>query len=212
MSLIEIEHDLNRLDGELKQLEAEYTMFFAGRLPKPPWETRARVDAAMKQIDREPIKNTALKFRFSTIQSRYAAFVELWDRGMRAKEEGRSGGLSTQPDMRAPGRQERADAGRAMPAVAGRPRQAEQTLNALYETLTEARRQVGAPQISFERFSDVVSKEIDRLRAAGKSGVTFRVAIKDGKAHLTARTSKSSERPAGGPGTDGRDSGKGGKA
>ena len=30
-----------RLEADLKQLEAEYNMFFAGRLPKPPWETRA---------------------------------------------------------------------------------------------------------------------------------------------------------------------------
>ena len=40
-----IDRDLQRLEAELKQLEAEYNMFFAGRLPKPPWETRARVEA-----------------------------------------------------------------------------------------------------------------------------------------------------------------------
>ena len=34
------------LEAELKRLEAEYNMFFAGRLPRPPWETRARVDGA----------------------------------------------------------------------------------------------------------------------------------------------------------------------
>ena len=29
-------------------------MFFSGRLPKPPWETRARVAALVKQYDRAP--------------------------------------------------------------------------------------------------------------------------------------------------------------
>ncbi len=204
MSLIDIENDLNRLDGELRQLEAEYTMFFAGRLPKPPWDTRARVDAAMKQLDREPIKNTALKFRFSTIQSRYATFVDLWERGMRAKEEGRSSPLSSIPaDTRTRPRDTDSAARAGIPT---RPRQSEQTLQSLYETLSEARRQVGAPAISFDRFSDVVSKEIDRLRAAGKSGVTFRVAIKDGKAHLTARTSRTTT------GREERESGKDTKA
>lgn len=29
----------------LKHLEAKYNVFFAGRLPRPPWETRSRVDA-----------------------------------------------------------------------------------------------------------------------------------------------------------------------
>ena len=41
----EIDRDITRLEADLKQLEAEYNMFFSGRLPKPPWETRARVDA-----------------------------------------------------------------------------------------------------------------------------------------------------------------------
>jgi hypothetical protein len=209
VSLFDIEQDLNRLDGELRQLEAEYTMFFAGRLPKPPWETRARVDATLKQLDREPIKNTALRFRFTTIQSRYASFVDLWERGMRNREEGRTGPLSQPPDTRT---STQSNADRVMHVATARPRQNDQTLNALYESLSEARRQVGAPDIPFTRFSDVVKKEIERLRAAGKSGVTFRVAIKDGKAHLTARTGRNSGHAAAGAGKNEGDNGEGGKA
>ena len=37
------------LEAELKRLEAEYNMFFAGRLPRPPWETRGRVEALVKR-------------------------------------------------------------------------------------------------------------------------------------------------------------------
>ena len=29
------------LEAEIRRLEAEYNMFFAGRLPRLPWETRA---------------------------------------------------------------------------------------------------------------------------------------------------------------------------
>ena len=87
----DIERDLQRLEADLKQLEAEYNMFFSGRLPKPPWETRARVEALVKQYDRAHIQNTGDRFRFSTLQSRFAAFIDLWDRGLRAREEGRPG-------------------------------------------------------------------------------------------------------------------------
>src|SRR5580765_7470869 len=66
-------------------------MFFSGRLPKPPWETRARVEALVKQYDRAHIVNTGDRFRFTTLQSRFATFVDLWDRGLRAREEGRPG-------------------------------------------------------------------------------------------------------------------------
>ena len=43
--------ELQSLEAELKRLEAEYNMFFAGRLPRPPWETRSRVDAIVKRLD-----------------------------------------------------------------------------------------------------------------------------------------------------------------
>ena len=72
MPVSNIDRELTRLETDLKQLEAEYNMFFAGRLPKPPWETRARVEAVVKQLDRGHIPNTGDRFRFTTLQSRYA--------------------------------------------------------------------------------------------------------------------------------------------
>ena len=64
----DVERDLLRLEADLKQLEAEYNMFFSGRLPRPPWETRARVDSLVKHYDRTPISNYGLRFRFTTLQ------------------------------------------------------------------------------------------------------------------------------------------------
>ena len=58
MAKSELDQDLTRLEAGLKQLEAEYNMYFAGRLPKPPWETRARVAAQVKTLDRMHIQNT----------------------------------------------------------------------------------------------------------------------------------------------------------
>ena len=91
MSPSETERGLNTLEAELRRLEAEYNMFFAGRLPKPPWEMRSRVEVPVKQYDHAHIPNTGDRFRFTTLQSRYASFVDLWDRRMRAREEGRAG-------------------------------------------------------------------------------------------------------------------------
>src|SRR3954462_4450246 len=97
-----MDRDLTRLEADLKRLEAEYNMYFSGRLPKPPWETRNRVAALVKQYDRAHIQNTGDRFRFNTLQSRFATFVDLWDRGRRAREEGRAGPFSqprkTEPD------------------------------------------------------------------------------------------------------------------
>jgi hypothetical protein len=87
----EFERELQRLEVELKRLEAEYTMFFAGRLPRAPLETRSRVQALVTQYDRRRIDNTGQRFRFATIQARFASLTDLWDRGLRAREDGRAG-------------------------------------------------------------------------------------------------------------------------
>jgi hypothetical protein len=94
---------IERLEAELKRLEAEYNMYFAGRLPRPPFETRTRLAALMKQMDREHLTNYAERFRFNTLQTRYSRFIDLWDRGLRAREEGRSGPFA-QPKAAAPPR------------------------------------------------------------------------------------------------------------
>ena len=190
MSLTNIERDLERLEAELKVLEAEYTMYFAGRLSKPPVDTRRRVDATVRRIDRTPMQNTAIRFRFATIQSRYAAFAELWERGMRAREEGRAGPFTPSSDQRPVSDDDRGSrpGDRVVHVATVHDGRDESTLDALYESLAIARREVGAVEVPFQRFAKVVTSELERLHAQGSADVVFRVTIKDGKAHLTARS------------------------
>ncbi len=88
------DRDLKTLEVELRRLEAEYNMYFAGRLPRPPVESRRRVAGLVRQLDRQRLSNYAERFRFTTLQSRFQTFTDLWDRGLRAKEEGRPGPLT----------------------------------------------------------------------------------------------------------------------
>ena len=85
----DFDREMSRLESEIKRLEVEYNMFFAGRLPRLPWETRARVEQLVKRYDRMNLSNTAQRFRFGAVQARFMAFCELWERNLRAKEEGR---------------------------------------------------------------------------------------------------------------------------
>ena len=91
MALQQSEWDkqMMQLDAEIRRLEAEFNMFFAGRLPRPPWETRARVAALVKKHDKSFIRNTADRFRFESLQNRYSKFLELWERQMTNRELGR---------------------------------------------------------------------------------------------------------------------------
>lgn len=182
-----VDRDLQRLESELKQLEAEYNMFFAGRLPRPPWETRGRVEALVKQYDRAHIQNTGDRFRFSTMQSRFAAFVELWDRGLRAREEGRPGPFA---HKRAPVEKTGAEDRILHVASFQDPVREIDKLTDLYESLSEARREVGQDQLPFHKFAELVKTQVQKLRQTGSPEVAFRVAVKDGKVNFTARALK----------------------
>ena len=184
-----VERDLQRLETEMRRLEAEYNMFFAGRLPKPPWETRSRVDAIVKQFDRAHIQNYGDRFRFLTLQSRYAAFIDLWDRGLRAREEGRSGPFVHKR------KEEKAEPKKARDRVLHvaafkNPVQEEDKLHDLYDSLVEARRSIGEDALPFHKFADLVKTQVKKLRENGSPEVSFRVAVKDGKVNFTARAMK----------------------
>jgi len=182
----ENEHNLNRLEAELKRLEAEYNMFFSGRLPKPPWETRSRVDALIKQYDRVHIQNFGDRFRFSTLQARFAAFVDLWDRGLRAREEGRPGPFSQKKPDQAE-RPKRPEDRIVHVAAFHDPMHEMNKLHDLYDSLVAARREVGVESVPFHKFAELVKNQVEKLKASGSAEVAFRVAVKDGKVNFTAR-------------------------
>ena len=181
-----IDHDLQRLETELKRLEVEYNMFFAGRLPKPPWDTRGRVEALVKQYDRGHITNTGDRFRFLTLQSRFAAFIDLWDRGLRAREEGRPGPFAHKRPPSEPEKKRPED--RIVHVSSFRdPLREMDKLTELYESLAEARREVGDEAPPFHKFAELVKNQVTKLRQSGTPEVAFRVAVKDGKVNFTAR-------------------------
>jgi hypothetical protein len=192
----EFDQEMTRLEAEIKRLEAEYNMFFAGRLPRLPWETRARVEKLVKRYDRTPLKNTAQRFRFDTVQARFIKFCELWERNLRSKEEGRQlRGHRAVPD--APARASDApdadaEAGKAkvvhVAAIRDPSRDADQ-LKSLYEQLSQARKEAGAQPLPFKQFAAVVKAQVSKL-GGDQGAVKFRVAVEDGKVTLAARPEK----------------------
>ena len=183
-----VDRDLAVLEADLKRLEAEYNMFFAGRLPRPPWETRNRVEAMTKRLDREQLGNYGSRFRFGTLQSRLAAFIDLWDRGLRAREEGRPGPFShpRAAEPPAPKRAEMEDRILHVTTFSDPLREIEK-LRDLYHRLAEARRESGQDVIPFHRFADLVKTQVSSMKEKGSPEVAFRVAVKDGKLNFTAR-------------------------
>ena len=184
----DLEPDLRALEAELRRLEAEYNMFFAGQLPRPPWETRTHVERVMKRLERTVhTEGSAVdRFRQQSLQSRLAAFVDLWDRGVRAREEGRPGPLAhrraAEPDVDKP------PADRIVHVtVFTDPAKELDRLRDLYDRLTDVRRELGSPQVPFHKFADLIRENVAEMKRKGVPEVAFRVAVHDGKVTFTAR-------------------------
>jgi hypothetical protein len=192
----ERERELNRLVADVKRLESEYNMYFAGRLPRPPLVTRSRVESAMKRFDRTPFQNTGEKFRFVTLQSRFAALVDLWDRSLRAREEGRRGPFASRKSPPEKEKLEAPDPKVVHVAAFRDPMQEMDKLHDLYDSLVEARRQVGADSVPFQRFADLVKNQVTKLQESGGTEVAFKVSVQDGKVNFTARALRGRDEPS----------------
>jgi len=187
----DLQKDLATLAADLKRLEAEYNMFFAGRLPRPPWETRGRVEAAIKRWDRGRIQGTADRFRFEMLQSRFQTMIDVWDRGQRAREEGRPGPFAAPPPKtREPGADSAPGSQILHITAFTDPMREMDKVHALYDSLMDARRQSGEDVVPFHRFAALVKDQVTKLREAGTAEVAFRVVMKDGKVNLTVRSLK----------------------
>jgi hypothetical protein len=216
----EFSREMQMLEVELKRLESDYTNFFTGRLPRPPWENHKRVANLFKRYDRMYIQNTGDRFRFHTLQSRWASSCELWERQMNQMESGRPHFGRARMAIVEP-ESARGRAGKA----AEKPEAAEKesaTVAAAPASSSRAQRQhdrvigttsVKDPGAQGDRVQELYERLAQAKKEAGEqpvafekfselvrsqvsklgSGgqeVAFRVSFKNGKVQLTAKTVK----------------------
>lgn len=209
----EFDKQMSHLDAEIRRLEAEYNMFFAGRLPRPPFETKNRVQALVKKHDNSFIRNTADKFRFETLQTRFYKFLELVERQMTARELGRPGvggkRSSSQISVPAANAPQPASAEGTAPAEPRHSAQesaraaagekivkfgkddaaADSRVKELYEQLAAAKKQVGEAPVAYERVAALVKAQVSKF-GDDNTNVAFKIALKDGKVSLTVKPEK----------------------
>ena len=205
----DFDREMNSLDGEIKRLEAEYNMYLTGRQPRQPFETRKRVDALVKKFDRQYIQNTADRFRFLTIQTRYAKLGELWERQLNNHDFGKPkrGATFSSAPVREPEAGDRPAAAAAARAAEPKDPAAERLVHVasfrdpdaeaarvqeLYERLAAARQETGEAPLAFDRVAALVKAQVQKYSADGTE-VAFRVAMKDGKVSLTVKAVKDGE-------------------
>ena len=81
--------ELDTLERSLKELRIEYEKYFNGAADLPPAELQAAIARNVRSL-RGQVKSSVDQFRLSSLESRLNSYTEMFNRRVRAVEEGRS--------------------------------------------------------------------------------------------------------------------------
>jgi hypothetical protein len=190
--------DIDFLDRSIRRLQVEWDKFFSGLERKPPYDLRDRVEAVVKRYAHADIRNTGERYHYQSLVARYNIWSELWNKRLRALEEGRVAGLhGTHAQARRAARAAAAAAEAAASQTATAPAEVrvsdpagdEEALRALFDRFVQARQAVGETgAVRFESFRKLLTQQAQRMRAErGAQAVDFRLETRDGKVSLKAR-------------------------
>jgi hypothetical protein len=195
---VPLSEDLDRLDTAIRQLQVKWDLFFAGQERKPPTELQAQVEGLVRRWANQEIRNNGERFRYQGLTARYTTFNELWQKRLRAREEGKVFGMhglrAEQLPPPSPPRETRpAPApGAASEFRVGDAQRDTDSIRALYERFVAERQRSGeGPAPGFESFRQLIAKQAERIRAEkGALAVDFRLETRDGRVSLKARVVK----------------------
>ncbi|HEX9188135.1 MAG TPA: MXAN_5187 C-terminal domain-containing protein [Vicinamibacteria bacterium] len=194
--------DLDRLDTAIRQLQVKWDLFFNGAERKPPSELQAQVETLVRRYANTEIRNNGDRFRYQGLASRFSTFSELWQKRLRAREEGKAFGVhglraDQLPPPAPPPASPRAAAGGSGGGLPGEIRVSDASrdtsaVRELYERFVEERRRVGETKApAFDAFRELIGQQTSRIQAEkGAQAVDFRLETKDGKVSLKARVVK----------------------
>jgi hypothetical protein len=192
---------LEALEGALRDLNAQYDAFLYGSTPKPPVEVRRRVGQQIRRLSTSEPDSAADRYRFSTLQGRYNALCERWDRLQAEKEAGRRPGiyghftrLGGAGLERAAGRPNAAPSGSVKADAGVSPSFVSPAEKELFERYKQAKLDRGedVTGLDLERFVERLAREKEKLKEHfGGADIEFVVAERDGRVRLVARPRES---------------------
>lgn len=173
------EEDLRDLDRKVKQLQLDYERYFLGTRPREPAMLRGEVDKLIVIHMSTAIQNTAVRFRFNSIVSRYQAHKRKWTEVLRKIEAGTYERHRFKADLH-----EKVRITGDEPAEAAAPGGAD-----LFAEYRDARLACGqaVKSLSRRKVELMLEKQRQKLRERfGDQKFRFRVVVEDGRAKLKA--------------------------
>jgi outer membrane biosynthesis protein TonB len=85
----EIEEQLDLLDKLLDRVKVLYEQYFMGIQKQAPSHLHTEAERRLRELTQLNIRNTALRYRFATLQQKFGAYNTYWKRTLREIEGGR---------------------------------------------------------------------------------------------------------------------------
>jgi hypothetical protein len=181
-----LDEEIEVLDRKLGQLKREYDQYFLGTRPREPVLLKGEVYKKVAFLSQQPIQNTALRFRFGTICSRYQSMRRVWEENLRKIEAGTYERHRFKADLHDRVRDGEDEAAPTPTAAAKGKGGADD----IYDAYLEARRACGqsVKGITRERLDSLLEKQREGLRKrfGNDASFRFRVVVEDGQVRLKA--------------------------
>jgi hypothetical protein len=195
-----IDEELSILEDHVRRLKVEYDIFFGGGSKKPPAELEWKVKNLLKKHADGSRMNYTQRFRYTTIQQRYALYNSLWQQKLQIKEEGyrrpqdavlgiqglRSG---EEPQTQKAIRNRGATLFESFSVACADPQAEKGKVEQLFKALSEARQQTGEKSgASLDSFKKFVEQKTAQLRKEyGCQAVEYSVEMQNGQVKLKAK-------------------------
>lgn len=180
---MDMTEDLQVLDVKITRLKTEYEQYFMRVRKREPLRLREEVEKIILRYSNAPITNTSLKFKYSSLVSRYIAYKQYWTRVLREIEEGTfrrraEAGVALKPSA---AREEVVEGAFQRPSTCG-------GLEEAYLRYVDTRTKCHEPTegLTFDKFKKAVEEQKKKMEASGGAkDVEVRVYVKDGKTKIS---------------------------
>ena len=178
---MELTEQIAILERALRDHIIKWEKFFSGVEKIPPVTEKERIARRLRLLSEETGHRRAEQFRIEQIQHRFMTYSQNWERMLRAREEGRTANIRTNPELR-----------RAAAANVSRGSSVEETGgDDLFDRYCSAKDEHGhSVGVDRATFDEQIAVQRQKIEERLGTKVRFQVRVEDGNVRVVARKIK----------------------
>ncbi|HET6268184.1 MAG TPA: MXAN_5187 C-terminal domain-containing protein [Acidobacteriota bacterium] len=186
-----LDKELDDLERSINQLKREMEIYLAGATKLPPLGARDKLERTVRKLSGDPNMSQATRFRYNTLAGRFNTYLDLWNKQLKLKEEGKSpirSGVFGGPTQKLG---EEAYRTEPIPSKAAEPKPAAASpFQKVYNDYLSKRLETGEqnPRVSLESFEKTLAKQREAILQKHQcKDVEFYVSVEEGRTKLKAK-------------------------